>query len=144
MTFTMLVGIAGIGKSTYAQRLFGTIVSSDAIRGELYGDESVQTNPGKVFNIMKQRTFAILDKEGDVIYDATNLKRKNRVLLLNELRAKYGNSLTCRVIVFPTDVNMATLQNKTRERKVPQEVIIKQARQLQIPTYDEGWDIIVY
>ena len=48
--FIMLVGIAGSGKSTYANyfvqrhKLVGeeiTILSSDAIREEIYGDENI-------------------------------------------------------------------------------------------------------
>ena len=50
----ILCGIPGSGKTTYAKKYIennaNTIhLSSDAIRKELYGDESVQGNPGEVF-----------------------------------------------------------------------------------------------
>ena len=42
-TFTMMAGLVGSGKSTYAKQLAeetnAIICSSDAIREELYGDE---------------------------------------------------------------------------------------------------------
>ena len=46
-TFTMMVGLPGSGKSTYAKELAertnAKICSSDAIREELTGDISIQT-----------------------------------------------------------------------------------------------------
>ena len=47
-TFTMMVGLVGSGKSTYAKQLAeetnAIICSSDAIRKELCGDENSQDN----------------------------------------------------------------------------------------------------
>ena len=87
--FIMLVGLPGSGKSTYANTFRSqllseindervVIISSDAIRKELYGDESIQTDPARVFSLMEERTLDELDKGSVVLYDATNINRKNR------------------------------------------------------------------
>ena len=52
--FIMLVGPAGAGKSTYTEYLENwnaelVTVSSDKVRGILFGDENIQTDPTKVF-----------------------------------------------------------------------------------------------
>lgn len=54
----MMVGVAGSGKSTIAMRIASqmkeevVLLSFDAIRGEIYGDENCQRDPGRVFDIM--------------------------------------------------------------------------------------------
>lgn len=57
--FTMMIGVFGSGKSTVAAEIAketgAEIVSSDAIRGEIYGDENCQANPARVFEIVHQR-----------------------------------------------------------------------------------------
>ena len=63
----MLVGVSYSGKSFYAEQLAkqtgAIIVSSDAIRGELWGDENDQRNPAKVFEVVHSRIHNLL-KEG--------------------------------------------------------------------------------
>lgn len=53
---TMMVGVSYSGKSTIADKIArktgAVIVSSNAIRGEIYGDESCQANHAKVFEIV--------------------------------------------------------------------------------------------
>ena len=53
--FVMLVGPAGSGKSTVAKEMLSkdnfVIVSSDSVREELFGDESIQGDPSHIFNI---------------------------------------------------------------------------------------------
>ena len=50
-TLTLLIGLPGSGKTTYAknyaQKYINDVVhlSSDKIRQELYGDETIQGNP---------------------------------------------------------------------------------------------------
>ena len=72
-----LVGISGSGKSTiaqeYAEKFNAEVFSSDKIRFELYGDESIQDNPQKVFQILHKRIKTALKQGKNAIYDATNL-----------------------------------------------------------------------
>ena len=58
--FVMLVGPSGCGKSTWAKSDSKNynhqyvILSSDAIRGELWSDENDQQNPAKIFEILQR------------------------------------------------------------------------------------------
>ena len=144
LTFIMIVGTAGAGKSTLARELaeeYGAIIlSSDAIRLELYGNAECQDDPAKVFEIMNARTQAFLRSGTSVIYDATNLlaKRRHEMVL----------SLPCGVrkecwVVHPT-MRVTLRQNKHRSRQVPEAVIYRQRRMFQPPTKGEGWDVIKY
>lgn len=141
----MMVGVAGSGKSTYAQSaaemIDATIFSSDAIRGELYGDEGEQRNPGKVFDILHRRIIKHLREGGRAIYDATNLSCKRRMGFLKMLD---NSGIDCEKRVFVVICTPTSIMNrmKNRERKVPMEVIHRQIGQFQMPYYYEGWDDI--
>ena len=80
------------------------LLSSDAIRGEIYGDENCQRDPGHVFDIMHQRTIAALSQGISVIYDATNLSCKRRMNFLKSI-AHIDCKKTCVVVVTtPEDI----------------------------------------
>lgn len=138
-----LVGVAGSGKSTVAYNLAVTksaiIHSSDGIRGEIYGDENCQTNPGRVFDILNQRVIKDLKAGFDVVYDATNLNCKKRMNFL-KLIAPIDCEKRCIVVVATPEDIWDRMQY--RERKVPKEVIHRQMCQFQCPNYYEGWDKI--
>lgn len=115
------------------------LLSSDAIRGEIYGDENCQCNPGRVFDIMRQRTVAALSKGISVICDATNLSCKRRMNFLKSI-AHINCEKACMVVVTtPEDIEE---RMKLRDRKVSMEVVHKQLCQFQCPNYYEGWDKI--
>ena len=142
MTFYMLVGIAGSGKSTIAAQLAAKtdaiVVSSDAIRAELYGDEAIQGSAVTVFRIMKDRTHANLAAGRSVIYDATNVQAWRRQELLSQLPEEVKK--VCVWVDTPT--KRALRNNLHRDRHVPDWVIRQQADQLEPPTAAEGWDDI--
>ena len=141
--FTMMIGVAGSGKSTVAAQIAektgAEIVSSDAIRGEIYGDENCQANPAKVFEIVHQRVQRALREGRDVIMDATNLSCKRRMAFLKTLRGIPCKKTCVVVIATPEDIEE---RMKHRERKVPMDVVHKQLCQFQCPNYYEGWDKI--
>ena len=145
MFFQMLVGISGSGKTTYANYMKNTflepveVVSSDSIREELYGDESIQGDANKVFRIMLARTKLYLSEGKSVIYDATNLSDRRRINLLKELK-NYNCSKLCHVMIV--DPRMCSENQKLRERHVSDEVIYRQVQQFRPPHISEGWDAI--
>ena len=140
-----MVGIAGSGKSTIAMRIASLmneevmLLSSDAIRGEIYGDENCQRDPGRVFDIMHQRTVAALSQGISVIYDATNLSCKRRMSFLKSIAHIDCRKICVVVVATPEDIEE---RMKSRDRKVPMEVVHKQLCQFQCPNYYEGWDSI--
>jgi putative nucleotidyltransferase with HDIG domain len=143
--FLMLIGIAGSGKSTVAEELMEErddiiYLSSDEIRIELFKDVNNQENNTKVFEAMLERTKEALKEGKHVIYDATNTSRKKRKGLLQQL-PKGIEKVACYVSTEYIDI---VEQNNNRERVVPQHVIDRMYKSMQIPIYSEGWDKIVF
>ena len=137
-----LVGLPGSGKSTLAN--FYTVkgykvFSSDAIRAELYGDESVQDNPQKVFNLLHKRIKDALSAGENCIYDATNVKSKTRISFLNEIK-NIPCTKECVIVWAPVEV--CKERNAARDRKVPDYVIERMWKNFETPYYFEGWDEI--
>lgn len=117
------------------------VLDSDEIRGEVWGDPSIQTDPAHIFNIMYQRTCAALKKEQSVFYVATNISMKRRIALLKQLKKRFPNVIyKCVCVIAPIDV--CHRRNGARERIVPAKVIDKMARQFDPPCMSEGWDAI--
>lgn len=143
--FIMLVGVSGAGKSTIAKDFYNLmdnsiIISSDAIRAELWGDENCQLNPKKVFEIMNTRTVENLKKGISVIYDATNLISSRRSQLIKQIKP-YCKQVNC--LFIDKSLNECAQNQMKRKRQVPYDVIRKQLSQLEVPKYSEGWDKIL-
>lgn len=143
--FIMLVGIPAVGKDTWAHEYVkkhpDTIVhSSDDIREELYGDASCQESPTKVFELMRSRTLRDLRAGKDVIYNATNLKYKNRKSILSQVKKMTNAVCLCKILVAPIEV--CKERNAKRERVVPDFVYDRMLGSFQIPFYNEGFDDI--
>ena len=138
----MMVGIAGSGKSTRAKQLGGEVFSSDAVRAELFGDESIQCNHKLVFDTLHKRIFNHIAKgETPAIYDATNLLSARRHDFIESVKAQFPDC-RCVCFVMDTPTEECLHRNSLRVRHVPEDVIKRQAKQLQVPKYDEGWDAI--
>lgn len=140
--FIMLVGIPGSGKTTYAKKCFDEKlykhISSDEVRKELWGDENCQDDPGKVFSVVHERTLKALKEGYNVIYDATNITRKNRRSILSQLPDYVIKE--CHIVWAPIEDCLA--RDATRERTVGAEVIWKMLKRFEAPFYDEGFDFI--
>lgn len=137
-TFTMLVGIPGSGKSTFAKTVKARHISSDAIRKELWGDESCQNNPDLVFKVMHERTLEALQEGHNVVYDATSITRKSRKSILDKLPAHVIKE--CIIVWAP--INVCIERDASRDRTVGEAVIDKMLRRFEAPFYDEGFDFI--
>lgn len=140
----MMVGISGSGKSTWAKQLEGEVFSSDAVRAELFGDESVQRNHKLVFDTLHKRIFDHIAKgETPAIYDATNLLSARRHDFVASVKAQFPDcKCVCFLVDTPTEDCLR--YNALRARHVPEYAIERQVRQLQLPRYNEGWDIIYW
>ena len=142
--FYMTVGCPASGKSTWAKQYKDgfIIVSSDAIRAALYGDESIQGNPVEVFELAKKNIVDALKQGKDVIFDATNMKYKNRMNIMREVNKFSSEYLikVCEIFVEPIDVLLE--RNANRERHVPEHVIRRMMRQFEMPTCAEGFNLI--
>jgi len=139
--FTMLIGLPASGKTTLAKslktELNAVILSSDEIRAELYGDAENQEHNPEVFNHMNKLTREYLQKGTSVIYDATNINYKKRMNLLKQLPECQKEC-----ILVMTQYEQCLINNLSRERRVPTEVIKRMYRSFVVPYYYEGWDDI--
>lgn len=140
--FIMMIGLPGSGKSTLAREIAkdidGKVISSDEIRKEIFGDEANQDNPEKVFSEMLKRSKSLLSNGVNVIYDATNISRKNRVHTISQLPE-------CKKIAQIVFAKYETCleQDSKRTRQVGEAVIKRMLLHFQAPYYDEGWSEIL-
>ena len=139
----ILVGIPGSGKTTYAknyiERNANTLhLSSDTIRAELYGDESIQGDPSEVFSLMQKRAVEALNEGYNVIYDTTNITRKDRASIIS-ICPKFAR-IECHIVWHPIEVCIE--RDAARKRTVGKEVIDRMLKRFQAPYYDEGIDDI--
>lgn len=124
-TLTVLCGLPGSGKSTFATECCNAnpklvVVSTDSIRKELYGDESVQGNHSVVFATAYKRTQSALAKGFDVVFDATSLYKRSWAFLESALQG-IGHESAC--VVFDVPIEECKRRNLARDRVVPEEVI---------------------
>ena len=143
--FIMLVGIPAVGKDTFAREYIkqhpDTIIhSSDDIREELYGDASHQGSPAKVFELMRSRTLRDLRAGKNVIYNATNIKWRDRNSIMSQVKRIKDAECICKVFVAPVEV--CKERNAARERVVPDFVYDRMLQSFQVPFYNEGFDTI--
>lgn len=146
---TMLVGLSGSGKSTYAYKLYKmnrnntVIVSSDEVRQAIWGTRTIQDRPDLVFEICHKSIIANLQKGRDVIFDATNLRSKDRRNFLSDIRKAIDAWCECHVLVVPIEKCIENDEYRISVIAVVGEgVIQKQAHKFQIPFKEEGWDEI--
>lgn len=135
----ILIGIPGSGKSTYAKTLDAKIASSDDIRQLIYGDESCQDDPKKVFNLMLAKTSYYLASGDDVVYDATNVSKWSRRKPISCAK-KYNAD--CIAIYINTPLEVCKFMNNKRSRVVPDFILERMYKKLQKPDYSEGFDKI--
>lgn len=141
MTLIVLVGLPGSGKSTYAEELKKRgcmVVSTDAIREQLFGDASIQKDGKKVFQIAYDMINELLVRGHEVVFDATNLTIKDRKQIFkkvctDDIIAVFQN----------TPIEVCKERNRNRSRIVPEEVIDKMAEKLTPPTTKEGFQFVI-
>lgn len=138
--FMMMCGLPASGKTTYAQKLAeetgALLLSSDDIREKFGYDPSSKEDHKKVFSIMESETLKALKNNISVIYDATNIHRKNRMNFLGKLK-DIDVFKVCTIMAKPYD--LCLIDNDKRKRIVPGEAINRMYKQWQTPYYFEGW-----
>lgn len=139
-TLYLACGLPASGKSTYAERFDNTVVlSSDALREEMLGDINDQSQNEEIFRELHKRAKGFLKAGANVFYDATNISAKRRKALVQEFRP-HADKLVAIYFDIPYDICLD--RNAGRDRVVPEHVMERMHRTLQIPTHIEGWDEI--
>jgi predicted kinase len=125
-SLVLLVGPAGVGKSTFARRVFPetTIVSSDRCRAWLTDDEDDQSATADAFALLHAIVEKRLERNRLTVVDATNLEPEARRPLL-ALAARHH--LLAVAILFGVEPEALAAQNARRaagggRRAIPADV----------------------
>lgn len=120
-TLTILVGIPGCGKSTWAEEVLRQpIVSSDAIRAIL-SDINDQSKNDQVFALFHKDLDHYLKGGHDVVADSTALDKRARLSLIEIAR----NAEADTHLIYFSNCRQAVLRNRIRDRKVPDDVMYR-------------------
>jgi predicted kinase len=145
----MLVGIPGSGKSTAAKQLgkqsvATSVISTDAIREELYGSESELGTWGDIEARINSRLEEANSDGSLIIYDATNYRRGFRGNFLLAA-SQYAPQRRWTCLIMDTPLEECLERNARRERQVPEFVIKKMSGVLEreFPSHDEGFETII-
>lgn len=139
----MLVGCPASGKSTLAKDYEKNgyhVHSSDRLRAELYGDETNQSNPSLIFDLLHKRIVSDLEAGVSCVFDATNMNRKKRMSFLSRLN---NMDVHKKCLLFVVSVDELSRRDASRSRTVGSSVIEKMLRSFECPYYYEGFDEIV-
>lgn len=130
----VMVGPAGSGKSTLAAKLQDAAwrmfrarpyaLSSDALREVLTGDATNQQVTPKVFDMMHAILQSRCAHGQGTIFDATNLRAKDRKQILAIVKA-VDASIPVTAILLPVDAETCLERQATRSRQVSGDVILR-------------------
>ena len=129
-SLVVLIGAAGSGKSTLAARLFapGAILSSDAFRAAVAGNEADQRATKTAFSILHRELGRRLAEGRTTVVDATSVTPFSRRGLIARAAA-YGIPVVA--IVLALDPAVILARNAGRARVVPELAVRRQLAELE-------------
>ncbi|MFB2738856.1 AAA family ATPase [Umezakia ovalisporum] len=144
----LLIGLPGSGKSTLAKQLMAQcpqmqLISTDAIRGQLFGSEATQGPWLLIWQEVKREFQQAVAADKTTIFDATNAQRRQRrevIALAREAGFRQIIGLWVK-----TPVWLCLARNQKRERQVPPKIIWRMYRQIRDapPSFEEGIDDLI-
>jgi protein phosphatase len=123
-SLVVLVGPAGAGKSTFATRHFapGEVLSSDAFRALIAGDEADQAATRPAFAALHRALEGRLRAHRLTVVDATNVEAHARRALLARARAA---GMPAVAIVFDLGLETVVARNGARTGRVVDETVVR-------------------
>jgi len=141
----LMCGLPGSGKSIMSRKIAHDNASSvlpiielDEIRKELKIKPTDEQ--GKVIQLAKKVAKQYLAKNKDFIWDATNITKLIRQSLIN-IFMDYNAYII--IVYMNTDFKTCMINNKSRDenKQVPDNVMIKMQRKLEIPFQTEAHEV---
>jgi predicted kinase len=144
----LLIGLPGSGKSTFANQLLAQdpqrqLISTDIIRGKLFGNQANQGCWLLVWQEVQRQFQLVASHNQTAIYDATNVTRCTRRQVIDV--AHESGFLQVVGVWLHTPVWLCLARNKRRQRCVPEDIIFHMHHQLQSvpPSATEGFDELI-
>lgn len=139
-TVYMLSGIAGAGKDTLINNNYKKlpIISFDDIRRKMGIKPTDKKGGGRVFQEAKERCKKFMRVNESFVFNATNITRDMRGKWIN-LFHEYNGRVVIEYVEVP--YNELIKRNSNRLYKLPEKIINKMVNNLEIPFYDEAWDV---
>ena len=139
----VMVGLPGSGKSFIVKKKFHLykVFSSDYYRLLLCGDENCQDRNQEVFTKLYKDLREALINGYNCVFDATNVTRKDRARIFNQIKGIPDVEVTA--YVMRTPINVCIQQDAGRDRVVGEEVIKKFLHRYEFPQRFEGFSKIL-
>jgi len=133
----VLVGPAGAGKSTFAARHFGAdeVLSSDAFRAIVAGDEADQSATRPAFAALHRALARCLAAGRLAVVDATNVERHARRAIVAKARAA---GVPAVAIVFDLELDLVLTRNAGRRERVVDPSVVRRQRATLARLFVEG------
>jgi predicted kinase len=115
-----LVGPSGSGKSTFARRAFAPheVLSSDALRELVSGDEADQSATDDAFRVLHTILDMRMRRGLLTVVDATNVEHWAR-RLLTDIARRYRRPVAAIVFDLPVEVALEHNARRTDKRRPP-------------------------
>lgn len=126
----IMVGVAGVGKSTIVENK-KNVISLDKIRLDLYGSlkeaKKYKNETQTVKRIAEKQIKQKLNEGQDVWYDATNLKRRLRKHIYDQVKNQ-GHDVILHIVLKPLNTLLKQNKQRNEDSKVPEKVIFDMYR----------------
>jgi predicted kinase len=132
---TLMAGLPSAGKDSWIARHAPDlpVISLDVIRRELR--VSPRGDQGAVAARARERARELLRRQQSFVWNATNTTRAGRAALI-DLFAAYHTRI--RIVYVDVPWNVLLRRNQQREHSVPEAVIERMLRQLEVPDLTEA------
>ena len=155
--FYMMIGVPGSGKSTWIKNFLESknyfdewvILSTDnwieeyaAKNGLTYNDAfRIKGVYSQASSDLNEKLKEAIKNDKHIIWDQTNTTKKSRISKLASIPAKYIKNA---VFLRSPDSQELSRRLKLRPGKeIPISVLRQMEENLEEPTYDEGWNVII-
>lgn len=137
----ILCGVPASGKSTWAKKQNGVVISRDAVREELVegNQEAYFSKEKTVFtNFATLINLAIDSEYKDIYVDATHVNKNSREKIIKAL-GKQKRKINLTFDCFPILLDVALVRNNRREgfEHVPVDAIKKMYMRFSLPAVEE-------